>query len=175
MKNYDHYKEKTALIADFVGRDFMKLARELWQLQEQKPDIFTKVVDQVGIGRRKAFALARIARLFDELGVDDERLNKIGWAKLNRISGHLEPDNAEQLLILAEENTAYGLDAILKGEQPIKEGKFMLLCLPETDHKRLCMALIDHGAKPAINGGLSGKEAALIHILDDLAAFSQLG
>ena len=75
MTNKDPYlDEKIATIADFVGRDFMRLARELLQLQEQRSDMFVEVAEQVGIGRHKSFALARIARIFNDLNIPDERL-----------------------------------------------------------------------------------------------------
>lgn len=169
MNDNDPYiDDKIATIADFVGRDFMRLARELRQVQEQRSEIFIEVAEQVGIGRRKAFALARIARIFEDLGIPDERLNRIGWAKLNRLSGHLDEDNAEQLLSLAEESTAYGLDAVLKGEQPIDGAKVLLLYLPEAVHDRFQTLLIKHGAKPKANGGLADKEDALMSLITEL-------
>ena len=164
-KENAYLDDKIALIADFVGRDFMRLAKELQQVQEQRSDMFIEVADRVGIGRRKAFALARIARIFIDLDIPDERLNRIGWAKLNRISGHLNEDNAIHLLALAEEDTFYELDSILKGKQPVGEAKVLLLHLTEADHAYLCKLLLEHGAKPTGNGGLSGKEEALMNLL----------
>lgn len=170
MTNKDPYiNDKIATIADFVGRDFMRLARELRQLQEQRSDIFVEVAEQIGVGRRRAYALARIARIFEHLGVPDERLNRVGWAKLNRLSGHLDEDNAEQLLSLAEETTAYGLDAVLKGEQPIDGAKVLLLYLPEAVHDRFQALLIQHGAKLKANGGLADKESALMSLITELS------
>nr|WP_145959197.1 hypothetical protein [Rhizobium sp. ACO-34A] len=169
MTNKDPYlDEKIATIADFVGRDFMRLARELLQLQEQRSDMFVEVAEQVGIGRRKSFALARIARIFNDLNIPDERLNRIGWAKLNRISGHLDEDNALHLLALAEDYTFYELDAILKGKQPVDGAKVLLLHLPEDIHSRFREVLIKHGARPTASGGLSGKERALANLLAEL-------
>ena len=115
MTKEDPYlDDKIAIIADFVGRDFMRLAKELQQVQEKRSDMFIEVAERGGIGRRKAFALARIgrrkafalariARLFDDLDIPDEQLNRIGWAKLNRISGHLDEDNSVHILSLAED------------------------------------------------------------------------
>ncbi|MBB5045265.1 hypothetical protein [Shinella fusca] len=171
MTKEDPYlDDKIAIIADFVGRDFMRLANELQQVQEQRSDMFIEVAERVGIGRRKAFALARIARLFEDLDIPDEQLNRIGWAKLNRISGHLDEDNAVHLLSLAESNTFYELDAILKGKQPIDGAKILLLHLKEADHARLYKLLVEHGAKPTGNGGLSGKEEALVNLLSGSSA-----
>lgn len=170
MTKEDPYlDDKIATIADFVGRDFMRLAKELRKVQEQRPDIFAEVAEQVGIGKRRAYALARVARIFDDLDVPDERLNRIGWAKLNRLSGHLNEDNAEQLLSLAEETTVYSLDAVLRGEVPVAGARVVLLYLPEAVHDRFQALLVKHGAKPKANGGLTGKENALMGLISGLA------
>ena len=158
-------EDKIATLADYVGRDFMRLARELKELQDIRPDVFIQVVDKIELGRRTAFALARIGRIFSDLGIPDEQLNKIGWAKLNRIGGHLNEENAEQLLELAEHHTYRELDLILKGEEPVEGTKVMLLYLPEADHARVTQLMMEHGAKPSPNGGLTGKEAALMSLL----------
>jgi hypothetical protein len=170
MTTKDPYiDDKVAIIADFVGRDFMRLARELRQVQEQRSDLFVEVAKLLGIGQRRAFALARVARLFDELHVPDERLNKIGWAKLNRISGHLDEGNAEQLLSFCEKLTSHGLDVVLKGEQPVDGAKVVLLYLPEEVHDRFRALLLMHGAKPTVSGGLANKEQALASLIGEFA------
>lgn len=160
---------KIDVLADYVGRDFMRLARELRELQDIKPDVFVEVVERLQIGKRRAFALARIARLFSELGIPDDQLHRIGWTKLNRIGGHLDADNARHLLSLAENHTAHELDLILKGSKPIEGAKVMLLYLPEDEHARLSTLLIKHGAKPSPNGGLADKESALMKMLSSIA------
>lgn len=160
--------DKIAILADYVGRDFMRLARELKELQDIKPDMFIEVVDKLELGKRTAFALARIGRIFGDFDVPDEQLNRIGWAKLNRIGGYLNEENAAHLLSMAESHTYHQLDLILKGQEPVEGTKVMLLYLAEADHIRLSQLMMQHGAKPSPNGGLVGKEAALMAILSGL-------
>lgn len=171
MNNNSYMEDKVTIIADYVGRDFMKLARELRELQLTKSDVFLEVAKKVGLGERKAFALARIARIFDELNVPDLRLNKIGWAKLQRISSYLDEDNAETLLSLAEEQTDHELSLSLRGESPIAGAKVMVLYLPEDVHSSFRNLLIKFGAKPTSTGRLVGNDEALkrlaISLIDD--------
>lgn len=170
MSNMNPYTaDKVALLADYVGRDFLRLARELRRVQEQRSDLFIEVAEEIGLGRRKAFALARVARVFDDLDIDDQRLNKIGWAKLNKISRHLAAHNAEQLLKLAEDHTSYQLDAVLKGELPVGDARVVLLYFTEEDFALLSKRLLEHGAQLSANGGIAGKEQALMKIVGALS------
>lgn len=159
---------KIDVLADYVGRDFMRLARELKELQDLRPDAFMEVVERLSLGRRRAFALARIARLFSELDIPDDQLHRIGWTKLNLIGSHLDAENAQHLLALAESHTAHELDLVLKGKKPVEGAKVMLLYLPEADHAYLSKLMVEHGAKPNPNGGLTGKEAALMNLLSSI-------
>ena len=160
------FSERVAVLADYVGKNFMMLARELKQLQDEKPDLFMPVVKQLGMGRRRAFALARIARIFECLKVPDARLNAIGWTKLNRIGTDLDEDNAEVLLSLAETHTAHKLDLILRGTVPADGARVAVFYLPEEDHARLTKLLTQYGAIVGPNGGITNKERALSRFLD---------
>ncbi|NGO62456.1 hypothetical protein G6N76_02125 [Rhizobium daejeonense] len=160
--------DKAALLADYVGRDFLRLARELRRVQEQRSDLFIEVAEEIGLGRRKAFALARVARIFDDLDIDDLRLNKIGWAKLNKVSSRLNEDNAERLLTLAEEHTSHQLDSVLKGELPVDGARVVLLYFTEEDYALLSKRLLEHGAQLSSNGGIAGKEQALMSLIREL-------
>ena len=157
-------EDKAEVIANYIGYDFLNLAEELRDLQDAKPDIFMTVVKMAGLSTRKAYALARISRQFDDLGVPDERLHAIGWTKLQVIGRHLTEENADYLLNLAEHNTVHDLEALLRGERLIEDARVMVLYFSPEEHDLVRGALIRHGA--VANGkGLLKKEAALIALI----------
>ncbi|WP_266019674.1 hypothetical protein [Brucella intermedia] len=153
--------EKTELLANLIGNNFLKLARELRDLKENAPDLFLKVAEMAGISSRKAYALARISRQFDELGVSEERLAFIGWTKLQIVGRHLNDENGEYLLDLAEQHTTHDLETILRGETPAGNAKVVQFYLTHEDYQLLRSVLLKHGA--LVNGnGLAHKEEALM-------------
>ena len=156
--------ERAAILADFLGDDFITLARHLRELHEERPDIVFKVAELAGIGRRKAYALVRISKQFDNLKISEQRLHKIGWTRLQLIGRYLQPENVHALLTLAEKNTVHDLDLLLRGEEPVENARVVLLYLPPEDYQKLEKCLVSFGAAPYGNG-LIGKEAALMQML----------
>lgn len=87
-------QDKLEIIANYVGKKFFQVAKELRELQELKPYIFKSVAKMAGMSPRRAYALARISRQFEDLGVPEVRLCQIGWTKLTVIGRYLTEDNA---------------------------------------------------------------------------------
>jgi hypothetical protein len=166
MKKKDQsFEGKVEVIANYIGINFIHLAKELRELQEAKPDIFLKVAKMAGLSSRKAYALARISRQFDDLGVPEERLQALGWTKLQIIGRYLSGDNAESLLQLAEQNTVHELESRLRGEPPVEDARVMVFYFSPQDYERLKAKLVKHGA--IVSGkGLLKKEAALMALVD---------
>jgi len=108
-------KQKAELIASFIGDNFIEAARYLREVQDETPELFATVVKYTGIGMRKAYYLAEIDRRFRKLGVDRNRLRRIGWTKVQIIGRHINKTNLEDLLSLAEKHTAYELNALMRG------------------------------------------------------------
>lgn len=170
MSNNDLSLEaQVEIIASFIGDNFLRLAKALREIQDEQPDIFLKVVELVGISRRKAYALTRINRQFDDLGVPEERLYYIGWTKLQIVGRYLTNENAEYLLKLGERLTSHDLEARLRGEIPVKNARVVMLYLAPADYARLRTALLKHGAIPS-GKGLIEKEAALMTLIDKAIA-----
>ncbi len=166
MKNkYESPEDKVEVIANYIGINFIQLAKELRELQEAKPDIFLKVAKMAGLSGRKAYALARISRQFDDLGVQEERLQAVGWTKLQVIGRYLSENNAEHLLQLAEGNTVHELESRLRGEPPVEDARVLVFYFSPEDFERLKAKLIKHGA--IVSGkGLLKKEAAMMALID---------
>ncbi|MCH6205897.1 hypothetical protein L3V16_18915 [Brucella ciceri] len=158
-------EQKVELLANLIGTNFLKLARELRELKEYSPDLFVEVAELAGISSRKAYALAKISRQFDDTGISEGRLYNIGWTKLVLIGRYVGDDNIEQLLELAEKNTVHDLAQILRGETPVSDARVVQLYLNSEDYAKLRKVLLKNGALPAGNG-LSNMEAALMAVIE---------
>ncbi|OQM76238.1 hypothetical protein [Manganibacter manganicus] len=154
-------KEKSEFLADLIGDRFLKLAQELRELKDTQPDILWEVVELAGISRRKAYALVRIARQFEELDIPEARLYAIGWTKLAVIGRYLTELNGEQLLKLAEQNTVHDLEALLRGEAPVEDARLVTLYLAPEQYEVLRTKLVAHGALPSGNGMIKVEEALM--------------
>ncbi|MDZ5454442.1 hypothetical protein [Labrys sp. ZIDIC5] len=153
-----------SLLKSCINKDIMTLAEVLSFIQNEYPWHFDIAFKAVGLKRRKAFALARIGRIFPQLDIPRDRLNAVGWAKLGIILPHIQEDNVEALVSLAEQNTAYDLTTILNGDRPIGNKRVLQLYLPAADYSALAKLLVQHGAVP-VGKGLLHKEKALLNLL----------
>jgi hypothetical protein len=167
MKKQEIPSKIAKIIAAETEMHFMRVARLLRHLQETNPDRFVMEANQGGLNRRHAYALARIAQQFDGMNVSDDRLQKIGWAKLAIVGRHLTEKNVEQLLKLAEQLTSHELEGHFRGEKPKKGARATLLRLLPKDDDRFRKLLMTYGAVSSGNG-LIGKESALVALLDHL-------
>ena len=164
QKIEDVYAKALTLSVNVEG-NFFELARYLRQLLDRDPELFKKLVDKSEIGTRKAYYLANIARTFDSLRVNRARLKRIGWTKLQIIGATITPDNAEEMLGLAEINTASKLKAIVRGETPIANAHCVLMYFTPEQYEILQDVLVRHGAT-IHRRGMNEKEAALIRALE---------
>lgn len=166
--SHSTHTDRIAAIADFIGRDFLRLAKELQQLRDTKPNLFDEVITCTGISQNKAHMLERLAYIFTELAIPEQQLNRIGWSKINQLNKVIDKSNAAMLLKLAEETTFDMLNSILSNGEPFDGKRVMLLNLAQTEHELLSKALQEYGAIPTSDNGLSNKEAAFMHILNKL-------
>ena len=157
-------KQKAELIASFIGDNFIEAARHLREVQDETPELFAMVVKHTGIGMRKAYYLAEIDRRFRKLGVDRNRLRKIGWTKVQIIGRHINKTNLEDLLSLAEKHTAYELNALMRGEQPHPDTRCVVLYFTPEQYETFEKAVLANGGVKS-GRGLLGKEEALVKAL----------
>lgn len=157
-------KQKAELIASFIGDNFIEAARHLREVQDETPELFAMVVKHTGIGMRKAYYLAEIDRRFRKLGVDRNRLRKIGWTKVQIIGRHINKTNLEELLSLAEKHTAYELNALMRGEEPHPDTRCVVLYFTPEQYEAFEKAVLANGGVKS-GRGLLGKEEALVKAL----------
>jgi hypothetical protein len=163
--NHEELTERAAILADFIARDFMTVARNLRELHDEKPEVVMKVAELAGISRRRAYALIRISRQFDQYKIPEDRLKRIGWTRLQLIGRYLEKGNVHELLAIAEANTVHNLELILRGDPPMPDARVVVGYFSPSDHQRLTKALISLGAAPS-GIGLIGVEQALMKLVD---------
>lgn len=162
--NIDDVYAKALDMSVNVEGNFFELARSLRQLLERDPDKFKKVIDKSELGTRKGYYLVNIAKWFDSLKVNRTRLKRIGWTKLQIIGPHVNEKNVDELLSLAETNTAARLKVLMKGDKPVEDAHCVLMYFSPEQYRVLEEVLVRHGAT-AHRRGMNDKEAALIAAL----------
>jgi hypothetical protein len=176
LKTEEIYDKALTLSAN-VEDNFLDLGRTLRQLLDRDPDLFQKIVQKTSLGRRKAYYLVEVSRIFDPLPVPRSRLRKIGWTKLQLIGRHVTEGNLEELLQLAESVSSKELERQMRGEKPLGNAHCVLMYFSPKDYAELEEALIENGAVrgPKSGRGLQGKEKALIKVVRTARSVKQAG
>jgi hypothetical protein len=163
ISNEELYDKAMSLSGD-VEDNFLDLGKALRQLLDRDPDAFQKVWQKSNLGRRKAYYLVEVSRIYDPLPIARSRLKKIGWTKLAIIGKQIDKGNAQELLQLAEENTTKQLEALMKGEKPVDNAHCVLMYFTPKQYKVLEEALVQNGGTRS-GRGIVNKEEALLKAL----------
>jgi hypothetical protein len=156
--------KKAEIAATIIGDDFITIARRLREILEEKPDLFPQVANSLSLGIRKAYHLAEIDRRFHKLGVNRERLRRVGWTKLAILAPHVTTGNVDALLDIAESNTAHEIKRWLRDQPVYDEERCMNLYFSAEQYALIEKVLVEHGAIRS-GRGLVGKEEALVAAL----------
>jgi hypothetical protein len=160
------YQKALSLSAD-VEDTFLDLGRYLRQLLDRDPELFQKIVHQTNLGRRKAYYLVEISRVFDSLQVSRARLKKLGWTKLSLIAKQVTQANVEEWLERAENLSTKQLERKMKGKTPIKNAACVLMYFSPKEYEELAEALAKYGATPT-ERGIQNREEALMRMVGRL-------
>ena len=68
--------EKALTLSGDVEDNFLELGKSLRQLQDRDSELFHKIVAKTNLGRRKAYYLVEVSRIFDPLPVPRSRLRE---------------------------------------------------------------------------------------------------
>jgi hypothetical protein len=177
LSTEDLYDKALAMSGD-VEDNFVELGRHLRQLQDRDLSLFQQIIQKTNLGRRKAYYLVEVSRIFDPLPVPRSRLRKIGWTKLQLIGKHIDASNLQEMLELAENNNSKELERILRGDKPLGgNAHCVLMYFSPKQYHELEEALIQHGARrsagSAGRAGLSNKEKALMNLIRSLKGGSK--
>lgn len=162
--------EITWLTKEFDEK-FVPLAKMLREfrdtlLGEGKSDplgLFEICCKSAGIGKRKAFYLIEIDKVFGPLDIPMQRLTAIGWTKLSLMAKHVDPQKIEDWLKLGESNTVEELKLFLAGKEQLPNK--VHLRFNDKDYAVFSGTLLANGASLTPGGGISNKEQALIKIM----------
>ena len=165
----DDLYEKAVTLSSDVEDNFLELGKTLRQLLDRDPDLFQKIVAKNNLGRRKAYYLVEVSRIYEPLPIPRSRLRKIGWTKLQLIGKHLDPSNIEELLKLAEESNAKELERHMRGEKPLGNAHCVLMYFSPKQYKELEEVLIQNGGQRS-GRGILNKEEALIKAIKKIKA-----
>ncbi len=156
--------EKALNLALNVEDNFLEAGKALRQLLDRDPAMFQKIIGKDPHKRRRAYYLVEVSRVFDALPIPRSRLRKIGWTKLQLIGKHIDADNLEEMLTLAENSNAKELERILRGEKPLGNARCVLMYFSPKQYDELEAALVENGGTKSGRGVLN-KEAALINVV----------
>jgi hypothetical protein len=156
-------KKRIKALSARTDDGFLELGRALRRLQEIDPKSFREAMAAPEIGRRLGYYLVAISAAFDGLPVSDARLDALGWTKLQVLAPHVTADNVGELVELAEQNTAFELEGLVK-ELPREEERCVLLRMTEADYGLFTRTMRAYGAVKS-GRGLANKEAALRKLL----------
>lgn len=162
----DLFDKATDLAKDFDD-NFLDLAKALRQLLDRDSEKFRDLWMKTNIGRRKAYYLVEVSRMFDPMGLSKPRLKKIGWTKLQIIGKHVTKDNVGEMLELAEQHTSKELEGLMRGEKPVNAAHCVLMYFSPKDYALLERTLLKHGGARS-GRGINDKEHALIRALKRL-------
>jgi hypothetical protein len=158
--------DKAMTLSKNVDDTFIELGRTLRQLHDREPELFQEIVAKSDLGRRKAYYLVEVSRVFDPLRASQTRLKKVGWTKLAMIAKKVRQDNLDDLLNLAERNNVKELERQLKDEVPLGNAHCVLMYFSPKQYEELEEALLHYGAcRPKRGRGLVEKEKALLKIV----------
>lgn len=151
--------------AYFLGDSFLRIARYFRELHDEVPDQFAIVAQFVGISVRRAYDLAKIDRVFRDLGIEEGRLLVVGWSKLRVIARHINADNCEELLTLAETHSVHELSRLVRDGVPAESTRYVALRLTPEQYHIFASAVLAHGGIKS-GRGIANMEGALIKALE---------
>lgn len=113
--------------------------------------------------------MAEVNRAFSEFDIDEIRLSRIGWTKLQLIAKHINHENGKELLTIAEMSLAHDVALMMRGEKPVKGTRVITLYLKARQYKIFSQVILAHGGSKS-GSGLVNKETALIAALSKLSS-----
>ncbi len=164
--------ERIKTLAGAIDETFLELGRILKTLQDSNQEDFNAAIASSGLGRRKAYYLVAIDRVFSRIPAPKPRLQKIGWTKLALLTTRIDKTNFAEMLRAAERHTAKELEAWLAGERPEGKKRAFLAYLDSESYEVLEIAFARVGGVKH-QRGYSNKGAALSALVRIVANLPQ--
>lgn len=164
--------ELATITVDLKRRRFLKAAKFFRILQDTEPSRIGEIAKLIGVSKRRCLYFAKVDRIFRGLGLDESRLERLGWTKLVVLVDHIDSANCEALLEMAEFCSVRQLKVLLRNELPVVGERCVVFYLPPAQHAVFEAAMLAHGAVK-VGRGLINKETALIQLIKAAAQSKQ--
>lgn len=164
LSTEDLYDRAKTLSKD-VEDNFLDLGRYLRQLQDRDPKLFSDLWQKTALGRRKAYYLVEVSKVYDPLPIPRSRLKKIGWTKLQLVARVINKDNWQELLETAEQYPTKQLEKLMKGEKAMQNAHCVLMYFSPKQYKDLEEELLKNGGERS-GRGILRKEEALMRLIE---------
>lgn len=164
--------ELVELVTDLAGKpvSFYDLARRLHELQDASATDFRKVSTNGVVGRRRAYQLVRISRVFGPSKIPLSDLEAVGFTKLNLLAEENEKGKiftaaeVEFLVNWAAQHTVRALRDRLAKDTDNQKKRVVAIYLSQAEYLLYRATMIKFGATE-IGKGLVGQEKALMKLI----------
>ena len=168
----DETAQEMLQLAKEMDSNFLQLSKLLRELHNSltdegwndKAEVFDTCLKKAGIGRRRAYYLMDIDRVFGPMNISKRRLSAIGWTKLGLIAKRVGEQDIEGWLTIAETSTAAELRAFLSGNA--LPSTTITLKLTEKQFDVIADMMMAFGAHLTIGKGLVNREKAMLKMVD---------
>ena len=170
----DEMTEEVIQIAKQGDAHFLQLAKVLRELHDtltsvggvSSMEVLEHCIKKAKIGKRKAYYLIEIDRVYGPMKTSRKRLAALGWTKLAVMAKCVEEKSLGDWLKMAEANTVEYIKAFLAS----KENPTNIITLRLTDKQYSVVAgtLMTNGAYMTEAGGIANKEAAMVKVCHTL-------
>lgn len=152
---------------DIANSRFIEIGRRLRMFCESLPGgdkirTVKELLKGSKISYRSAHCWIDIDRTYSRYEVPEERLARIGWAKLALMAKHVNSKTVEEWLAFAERHTTNELRARIRNSDPAKH--HVVFKLSRTENSLLTATLVASGARHIGRRRLHDKEAALMEL-----------
>jgi hypothetical protein len=164
MDKVDKLYNQAISLSSSVDENFLELGQTLMELQDADLEKFRMFVRNSNMKERKIYYLVTIARTFRNIPVDEKRLRRIGWTKLNILTRYIDKKNYQKLLKMAEEYTAKDLELVLQGKKPMEGSRAVLCYFDPKDYALLEKAMLMFNGQK-YGKGIVNKEEAIMKMV----------
>lgn len=163
------------LVTDLAGKptSFYRLAQYLHQLHAVSDISFRRITTNGVVGRRRAYQLIRIARVFGPSKIPVSTLEAVGFTKLNLLAEKNEKGKVftkaevEFLVDWAAQHTVKALQDRLAKDPDKQKKRVVAIYLSQAEYPLYRAAMIKCGAQE-VGKGLVGQERALMKLIASL-------
>ena len=155
MSKATRLMRKALQLAKSPRIEFLDLAHSIRAIRDLKEGHLQTFLETSGMKPRKAYYLAEISELVDQLNLPKKRLERIGWTKLPVLAKHLKllgsdgatNDEVKRCLALAERTSAQALPDALRDQKGDVRTRTVLMYLTNEQYTIFKEVIEANGAR----------------------------